>query len=246
MSAASGGSSNILAMNVNQFGDVIADMRTSWEHWKLNRLKISSWLGQHITSVISSGTIETADLIVAVGYTCVNAAQFASVPSMNSATQLPVFAMGTNQRVTVDVDQSELDRRTAKWLLTTNTGTQPVELQEHGTLFYGTYGLTAISGALQHVLLEGEVSFRDRIDSSVSLTTPQPFDPTPPVGVRTVVALEQKVTCSSLADEASFSDADLVPPVLRLMREPLETVSLPLPPCPLPRSGSGAPTRKGR
>jgi len=171
-SAASGGTSNLLALNANQFGDVITAMRTSFEHWKLNRLKASVWLSQTVVSVVSSGTLESADETHAVGYTCVCSNQFASVPSMNSATQLPVFAMNSNAHAVINVPKSELAKRTVKWLLTTNTGTQPEELQQHGTLYYASLSTTSCSGLLLNLLIEGEIEFRDRIDSSVALYRP--------------------------------------------------------------------------
>ncbi len=155
----------------SNLGDVIAAMRTSFAHWRMNSLKVKIFSGTLPVSIYNAGYQAGADLALAVGFTAIDYTKFTSTPSWNSATQMPVFNMGpAHGPVAIAVGQKDLRKITVPWLETTSTGSESEAFQSAGVVYHGTYVSTATTaGYLIHVMFEGEVEFRDRIDNSVSL-----------------------------------------------------------------------------
>lgn len=155
----------------NNLGDVIAAMRTSFAHWRMNHLKVKIFSGSHPVEVYNAGYKPGGDLALAVGFTAIDYTKFLSTPSWNSATQMPVYNMGpASGPVSIEVGQRDLRKITVPWLETTSTGSESEAFQSAGVVYHGTYVSTSVeSGFIIHVLFEGEVEFRDRIDNAVSL-----------------------------------------------------------------------------
>lgn len=165
------GYSGFLNLVPSQLGDAIDEMRTSWLHWRLNHLHARISSGTLPVSVYNAGYVAGADCMLGLGFSAVDYTKFTSTPSWNSATQLPLFRMGAaNQGCALRVQQRDLRKTTVPWLETTNTGSESEAFQSAGVLWHGNYVSTATTaGYLCHVILEGEVEFRDRADNSVTL-----------------------------------------------------------------------------
>lgn len=155
----------------NNLGDVIAAMRTSFAHWRLNSLRAKIFAATQPTSVYNAGYQAGADLALALGFCAIDYTKFASTPSWNSATQMPVYDMGPARGPTsIKVGRAVLRKTTVPWLETTSTGSESEAFQSAGVVYHGSYVSTATTGGyLVHVMVEGEVEFRDRIDNAVSL-----------------------------------------------------------------------------
>lgn len=161
----------LLGLRPSNLGDVIAAMRTSFSHWRMNSLKVRIFAGSQPVSIYNAGRESGPDCTLGVGFTAVDVTKFTSTPSWNSATQLPLFAMGPAcEGATMVVPHAELRRTTVPWLETTATGSESEAFQDAGSLYYGNICSTGSSpGYYVNVLLEGEVEFRDRVDNAVSL-----------------------------------------------------------------------------
>ncbi len=154
----------------NNLGDAISQMRTSWEHYRLNRLKATIQCGTQAVNVYNAGYVPGPDNMMGLGFCAVDYTKFTSTPSWSTATQFPLFRMGPAVHgVTLTVKQAELRKTTVPWLETTSTSSESEAFQSAGVLWHGNYASTATTaGFLCHVLLEGEIEFRDRAGYSVT------------------------------------------------------------------------------
>jgi hypothetical protein len=134
------------------------------------------------TTVVSSGgTFESAgDLMVGVAYIAVDSTKLSSTPSWNSLTQLPLFR-ADRDRVSLTVAPVELNKTQLKWYETTSTGSESDAFQSPGTAFVAVYLNSGFTTSVVHVFIEGEIIFRDRIDSSVAFYVPRHIFQTPVV-----------------------------------------------------------------
>ncbi len=164
------GYSGLFNLVPNNLGDAISQMRTSWEHWRLNKLKAQVQCGTQAVNVYNAGYVTGPDNMLGLGFCAVDYTKFTSTPSFSTATQFPLFKMGPAVRgCTLTVNQAECRKTTVPWLETTSTGSESEAFQSAGVLWHGNYVSTATtSGFVCHVMLEGEVEFRDRVGYSVS------------------------------------------------------------------------------
>jgi len=162
--------SNLFNLVPNNLGDVVAAMRTSFAHWRLNSLDVKMFAGSLPVGLYTTGRDPGGDLALGLGFTCIDYTKFASTPSWNSATQMPQFEMSNALGVRLKVGRAELRKTTVPWLETTSTGSESEAFQSAGTLWNGSYVNTAVTGGyVVHGCICGEVEFRDRIDNTVSL-----------------------------------------------------------------------------
>ncbi len=183
----------MLGMYANVLGDVISAMRTSWIHWRLNAVRVRAFSGSQPVSYYQAGHTTGSDLAIGLGYVAVDTTKFTSTPSWNSATQFPNWVCGPAKGCSLTVPKSELRKTTVPWFETTSTSSESEAFQCAGSLWYGTYAATATTtGYIIHLVIEGEVEFRDRIDNSVALLT-------------------QSMSQSDEKKEDDFDDAPILP-----------------------------------
>lgn len=168
---AAAGYSGMFNIVPNNLGDAISQMRTSWLHYRLNALRITVKCGNLPVSVYNAGYVAGADCMLGIGFIASDYTKFGSTPSWNSATQLPLFRMGApNQGCSLKIQERDLRKTTVPWLETTTTGSESEAFQSAGMIWHGNYVSTATTGGyLCHVLLEGEIEFRDRAPYTVTL-----------------------------------------------------------------------------
>ncbi len=177
-----GSSSNMLGLTANTLGDVISAMRTSFLHWRLTRLRIRLLAANMPGSVYNSGYQSVPDAVLGVGFIALDSTKLTSTPSWNSASQLAFFNAESvlKGETRLAVPLRELRKTTVPWLETTSTSSESEAFQEAGTVWYGNYTNTgAASGSIYHLLLEGVVQFRDRVDNSVSFALGLSANPLP-------------------------------------------------------------------
>jgi len=162
----------------NNLGDVIAAMRTSFGHWRMNALRVKIFSASQPVALWTSQRESGPGLVLGLGYTAIDPTKFSSTPSWNSATQLPIYNMGPAIGTSISVPLAELRRTTVPWLETTSTGSESEAFQSAGSLYYGNLMPTATADGYDiQLLLEGEIEFRDRIDNAVSVFTQPVVDP---------------------------------------------------------------------
>ncbi len=167
---AAAGYSSLFNLVPNNLGDAIAQMRTSWSHYRLNELKVKIFSGTLPVSIYNAGYTAGADCALGIGFSAVDYTKFASTPSWSTATQLPIFSAGpANLGTSFSVAVADLRKTTVPWLETTSTGSESEAFQSAGVIWHGNYVSTATTaGFFCHVMIEGEIEFRDRIGYSVS------------------------------------------------------------------------------
>jgi len=169
---------HLVALNpTSNLGDRITAQSNQWEHWRFSRLSATSWLAAGGVPYYNSATpgTQTTGVMHAIGFIGVESQKFNATPTIDQAAQLPCYALANGfMKARFVVPTTELRRGTVPWFETTSTGSEPVALQQPGTLYYGIYEASPSTTYYQFVLVEGEIEFRDPIDANDSVFAPVP------------------------------------------------------------------------
>jgi hypothetical protein len=168
------GSVNTLTLNPGSLGNRATATSLQFEHWRLNKLKLSTWFSVHPVSVwTGTATSGITDGVHGFGFTTMDSSKFSSVPTWAQLTQFPIFEMKSAPHIaSCSVQTQELRKTTVPWLETTSTGSESQAFRQAGTVFWGAWMNSPMaSGLPTHLLVEGEIEFRDPVDAAITATT---------------------------------------------------------------------------
>ncbi len=170
----------------SNMGQRIGVIAPAYGHWRLNRLRVYSFVdvaGSAASSVATSGANAQLGILPVyhwVSYWGVDHTKVGTT-SMVLSSQFPCFKIANGyQQNRFTVPQKELRNLSVPWFETTTTGSESEALQTAGLVTcgvqinYDTSFYTSIGNASLTIfcIIEGECEFRDPIDSSIAVLFP--------------------------------------------------------------------------
>lgn len=162
--------SNVLGTRITNVGD-------NYLHWRFKRLRV--------TSVLSGGGVTTAEqfgagpttvynangVIQMIAFSMGDTTKLSGIPTTAQASQMPCFALGNGfQRISFNVPPRVLQRDGAvPWYETQTRGSESEAFRIPGFLWYSSVVEHTVNGDLsQQIMIEGDIEFRDPVDSVLS------------------------------------------------------------------------------
>lgn len=172
-----------LAVPSSALGDRITEIGDNFLHWRFRRLRVTSTMsGGGTTALVPLATspvtfdYSSNGIVHMIAFAMVDKSKITGTPTTEQATQLPCFKMGNGfQQIRFDVPPSVLVRAGAvPWFETETTGSESGAFQIPGCVWSASVIDHTTDGDLsQHILIEGDIEFRDPCDSTISLLRPR-------------------------------------------------------------------------
>jgi hypothetical protein len=166
-----------LAVPSSALGDRVTEIGDNFLHWRFRRLRISSTLSAGgninaqqfgspaVTNYLSNGVVHM------IAFAMMDTSKLSATPSTEQATQLPCFKLGDGYHtISFTVPPRILMKGgTVPWFETQATGSESATFQIPAFAWSATVLDHTVDGDVsQHLLIEGDIEFRDPVDSTIS------------------------------------------------------------------------------